>query len=87
MGTVSTQYQPAPYRSATILEILRIKWSDFVSNEEVLQRSGAEDIEMIVIKSRLRWLGHVARMNGDHPVKSLIYGELFNGSRSVGLQS
>ena len=55
-----------------------------MSNEEVLQRSGAEDIEIILIKSRLRWLGHVARMNGDRTVKSLMYGELFKGSRSVG---
>lgn len=65
-------------------KILRIKWSDFVSNEEVLQRSGAEDIETILIKSRLRWLGHVTRMDDDRPVKSLLYGELDKGSRSVG---
>ena len=55
-----------------------------MSNEEVLRRSGAEDIEIILIKSRLRWIGHVARMNDDRPVKSLMYGELDKGSRSVG---
>lgn len=65
-------------------KILRIKWSDFVSNEEVLRRSGAEDIEIILTRNRLRWFGHVARMNDDRPVKSLMYGELDKGSRSVG---
>ena len=35
-------------------KILRIKWSDYVSNEEVLRRADAEDIEITLIKSRLR---------------------------------
>jgi len=65
-------------------KILRIKWSDYVSNEEVLRRADADDIEVTLIKSRLRWLGHVSRMNNDRPVKSFLYGELENGTRSVG---
>ena len=33
--------------------ILRIKWSDYVSNEEVLRRADTEDIEIMLNKSRL----------------------------------
>lgn len=65
-------------------KILRIKWSDYVSNEEVLRRADAEDIEIMLIKSRLRWLGHVSRMDDDRPVKALTYGELDKGTRPVG---
>ena len=65
-------------------KILRIKWSDYVSNEEVLRRADAEDIEIMLIKSRLRWLGHVSRMDDDRPVKTLMYGELDKGTRPVG---
>eukprot|EP00795_Rhopilema_esculentum_P010044 gene10044-biopygen12706 len=57
-------------------KILRIKWSDFVSNEEVLRRADVDDIEITLIKNRLRWLGHVSRMNDNRPVKALMYGLL-----------
>ena len=65
-------------------KILHIKWSDYISNEEVLKRANTEDIEIVLVKNRLRWLGHVSRMDDDRPVKSLLYGELFNGTRPVG---
>ena len=43
-----------------------------------------EDIEILLVRSRLRWLGHVSRMEDDRPVKSLLYGELTEGTRPVG---
>ena len=55
-----------------------------MSNEEVLQRADAEDIEITLIKSRLRWLGHVSRMDDNRPVKALMYGELDKGTCPVG---
>ena len=62
-----------------------LKCSDYVSNEEVLQRANAEDIEeIILIKNRLRWLGHVSRMDNNPPVKPLFYCELDIGKRFVG---
>ena len=64
--------------------ILTIKWDDFISNEEVLRRAHVEDIEIKLVRSRLRWLGHVCRMNVDRPVKELLYCELAHGSRKVG---
>jgi hypothetical protein len=36
--------------------IMKIKWDDFVNNEEVLTRAGVEDIEILLIKNRLHWL-------------------------------
>ena len=53
-------------------------------NKEVLQRADAEDFEITLIKSRLRWLGHVSRMDDNRPVKALMYGELDKGTRPVG---
>ena len=54
-----------------------------MSNEEMLQRADAEDIEITLIKSRLRWLGHVSRMDNNRPVKALMYGELDKGTRPI----
>ena len=50
--------------------ILKIKWDYFVSNEEVLKRAGIEDIELKLVGNRLRWLGHIRRMDDNRPVKA-----------------
>ena len=64
--------------------ILKIKWDHYISNEEALARACVEDIEILLVRSRLRWLGHVSRMEDNRPVKSLLYGELTEGTRPVG---
>ena len=64
--------------------ILNIKWTDYVTNDEVLERAKTEDIENILIRNRLRWLGHVVRMPDERPVKNLLYSELAEGTRKVG---
>ena len=64
--------------------ILKVKWDDYVSNEEILARSNVEDIEVMLTKNRMRWLGHVSRMENDRPTKMLLYGELAEGTRPVG---
>ena len=40
--------------------------------------------EILLVRSRLRWLGHMSRMEDNRPVKSLLYGELTEGTRPVG---
>ena len=57
---------------------------DYISNEEVLARANVEDIEIILIRSWLRWLGHVSRMDNERPVKAWLYGELVESTRPVG---
>ena len=53
--------------------ILKIKWDHFISNEEALKRAGTEDIEVLFVRNRLRWLGHVCRMDDNRPQKQLLY--------------
>lgn len=64
--------------------ILGIKWNDFVCNEEVIRRANLEDIEIKLVRSRLRWLGHHCHIGDDRPAKRLLYSEPVNGSRPVG---
>ena len=63
--------------------ILKIKWNDFISNEDVLARANVEDIEVKLTHIRLRWLGHTSRMNENMPAKALLYGELASRSRNI----
>ena len=64
--------------------ILNIKWTDYVTNDEALECAKTEDIENILVRNRLRWLGHVVRMPAERPVKSLLNSELAEGTRKVG---
>lgn len=64
--------------------ILGIKWSDYITNDEVLARAKTADIETTLVKNRLRWLGHVIRLPDERPVKILLFGELAEGTRKVG---
>ena len=42
-------------------QILKIKWYDFITTEEVLERAGEEKIENVIKKRRWRWIGHTLR--------------------------
>ena len=64
--------------------ILKIKWDDFVSNEEVAKLAGVENIELKLVGNRLHWIGHICIMDDNRPVKALSHNELFHGSRPVG---
>ena len=54
----------------------------YITNDEVLDRSKSD--EVILIRSRLCRVGHVACMPDEWPVKAIPYGELAEGSRRVG---
>ncbi len=41
--------------------VMGIRWQDGFSNEEVVRRSGLEDLEVLLRKNRLRWFGDMRR--------------------------
>jgi len=52
--------------------ILHISWHDFMSNDEVLHRTGLFDVSYIIRKRRLGLFGHVARLRSDVPANSIL---------------
>lgn len=64
--------------------ILGIRGQDLVPNTEVLERAGLPSIFALLAQCRLRWLGHVRRMDDSRIPKDLLYGELADGARSRG---
>jgi len=42
---------------------LGITWRDKVTNEEIRNRTGQTLLEKVIRERRLRWLGHVTRMD------------------------
>ena len=64
--------------------ILNIKRQDHVSNLQVIDMAESTSIEAMVLKSRLRWVGHVILMEDSRLPKQLMFGKLASGERKRG---
>ena len=64
--------------------LLLIKWQDRVPNTEVLGRADMPSISTLLIQRRLRWLGHVHRMDPGRLPRQILYGVLREGVRRTG---
>ena len=68
----------------SIRRILGISWLDKVTNDDVLSRAGLPSMYTLLRQRRLRWLGHVRRMDDCRLPKYILYGELALGRRTTG---
>ena len=68
------------YHQRCLRAILNIHWSDFVTNIDVFEMAQVT----MLLKTQLRWAGHVSRMENHHLPKIVLYGELFTGHRDKG---
>ena len=64
--------------------ILGILWQDRVPNTDILNRTESTDMYTILRRRRLRWAGHVRRMDDDRLPKLIFHGELVEGQRPRG---
>ena len=64
--------------------ILGISWSDRVPSTVVLERAGLPTMYTMLRQRRLRWIGHVRRMEEGRIPKDILYGELASGRRPRG---
>jgi hypothetical protein len=65
-------------------KILNIRWHDRISNTEVLKRAKSTSIMGTLSTRRLRWLGHIRRMDNNRILKQVLFGKLFEGKRRRG---
>ena len=63
--------------------ILGILWQDKVTNADVLSRAGLPTMYTLLRQRRLRWLGHLRRMEDGRIPKDILYGELALGRRTT----
>ena len=52
--------------------ILGITWQDRMANKVVLEKAGIPSLYTLLEQRRMRWLGHVTRMNDGHIRKNLL---------------
>jgi hypothetical protein len=72
------------FHQRCLRSILGISWKDRVTNAEVLTRTGLSSMYSMLRLRRLRWLGHVHRMQDGRIPKDILYGQLADGKRETG---
>ena len=65
-------------------KIAGIKWFHKVPNYKVLERCHINSVTSILDLNKLRWTGHVIRMDDTRIPKRMLYGRLANGSSRQG---
>ena len=65
-------------------KILGVIWKDKVSNEKIRQRTGLGKLEDMLIKRRLRWFGHVHRMDDKRITKQALKWTPADGKKKRG---
>lgn len=64
--------------------ILGVTWQDRVTDSAVLERAQLPTMLSLLKQRRLRWLGHIRRMDDGRMPKDTLYAELESGIRQVG---
>lgn len=80
----SQEHRLNSFHLRCLRRILNIRWQDRVTNNAVLEKAKTVNIHSVLLKRRLRWLGHVNRMADGRIPKDLLYGELVTGKRKLG---
>ncbi|GFS01928.1 endonuclease-reverse transcriptase [Elysia marginata] len=53
------------FQSRCLRQILRVKWSDRITNSKVLETARMETISCIIRKRRWKYIGHILRKEAD----------------------
>ena len=69
------------FHQRCLRSILGVHWTTHTPDTEVLEKANTISIEAHIHRHRLRWVGHVIRLDDDRIPKQLLYGELSVGSR------
>jgi len=64
--------------------LLGITWRDKVRNEDIRKKTGSRKLEDIIKERRLRWLGHVLRMDNSRTARQATHWELRGYKRKPG---
>ena len=72
------------FHTHSLRRILNITWQDKVPNNTVLERAGCTSMFTLLKQRRMRWLGHVVRMDDGRIPWNLLHGELVQGKCATG---
>ena len=61
------------FQQSKLRQLLKIKWESYITNNEVLERASLTSVEATIMHHRLRWAGHVLRMEPSRLPKIFLY--------------
>lgn len=83
--TYSTQERRLnAFHMRCLRRILGVKWQDLTPNHVVLEEAGIQSVYALLTQRRLRWLGHINRMDDGRIPKDVLYSQLATGTRPTG---
>lgn len=74
------------FHMRSLRRILGVTWEQKRTNNSILDEAESTSIEAMIIKSQMRWAGHVTRMADCRLPKQILYSELEEGQRTRGGQ-
>ena len=66
--------------------VLKVRWQQHVTNETIKERARQEALSVKVGRARLRWFGHINRMNNNRIAKQTTEWRPREGKRRTGRQ-
>ena len=72
------------FHQKCLRHILKIKWQALMPDTEVLSIANVFSIESLILLNRLRWAGHLVRLEDTRIPKQIFFGEIQGGKRRPG---
>ena len=72
------------FHQKCLRHILKIKWQALMPDTEVLSIANVFSIDSLILLNRLRWAGHLVRLEDTRIPKQLFFGEIQGGKRRAG---
>ena len=72
------------FHQKCLRHILKVTWQSLTPDTDILSQSGLPSIEAVIMLNRLRWSGHLFRLEDVRIPKQIFYGEVALGARKVG---
>lgn len=72
------------FQTSCLRKICRIYWPQMITNKQLYQRTGPQDITSVIMQRKWRWLGHVIRKDRDSLTRTALRWTLDSGRMNRG---
>ncbi|XP_046978621.1 uncharacterized protein LOC124544203 [Vanessa cardui] len=78
------EYRLNAFHMRCVRNILGVTWKDRITNKAILTKAQLPSLSALLKQRRLRWVGHVHRMDASRLPRKVLLGAVANAKRNVG---